>query len=244
MSRLGNSSELEEIRNAISLIDSKAILRPAPFPVIDLPIAEAVSSAAPADISPAQSSSESEYSVKDAVDSSTPLTMTAEGILVDLRLGDSFQLTTYSDISSPSVVKFSVGELGSGQSAEVDGVNPESLESSDADVSDELASGDFQKNEDDVEDVSSKEDSDTVTARGEKNDRASKAVVGVVVRSSVEASEAVALGDALATQRIISLLNLPEFSGMRAPTPARISDLLRRIRQNVVGGRTREPIVD
>ena len=36
--------------------------------------------------------------------------MTAEGILVDLRLGDSFQLTTYSDISSPSVVKFSVGE--------------------------------------------------------------------------------------------------------------------------------------
>ena len=68
--------------------------------------------------------------------------------------------------------------------------------------------------------------------------------MGVVVRSSVEASEAVALGDALATQRIVSLLNLPEFSGMRAPTPAQISDLLRRIRQNIVGGRTREPIVD
>ena len=56
--------------------------------------------------------------------------------------------------------------------------------------------------------------------------------------SSAKASKAVTEGDALATERTVGSLNLPELSGRRAPTPAQISNFLQQLRQGVVGGGT------
>ena len=143
-----------------------------------------------------------------------------------------------SSAGSEAGVGDAAGSSDAAQSAELEGGDSDGLESSDADVSDEVASDDFQQNEVDTEEISNEENSYSAATRGEMNERAPKAVVAVMVRSSDEASAAVIQGDALATQRTVGSLNLPELSGRRAPTPAQISGFLQQLRQNIVRGRT------
>ena len=63
-----------------------------------------------------------------------------------------------------------------------------------------------------------------------------KAAVAVKRIDKSEASASVMNGDALATDRAINALNLPDLSGRQAPSSSQISNFLQQLRQRVTGG--------
>ena len=154
----------------------------------------------------------------------------------EAETGDS-KAAESSDVDSSSEAEGGDPE-GSESSTETEGGDSEDAESSDADSSDESAEEDSQQEDGATADSESDDDADAAGGSGEKQDAAPKAAVAVKTMSSAEASKAVTEGDALATERTVGSLNLPELSGRRAPTPAQISNFLQQLRQGVVGGET------
>jgi hypothetical protein len=51
-----------------------------------------------------------------------------------------------------------------------------------------------------------------------------------------QAAQAVSQGDALATDRTVGALNLPELSGRRTPSPGEISGFLQKLQRQVLQG--------
>ena len=192
--------------------------------------------------------------------SSIPVSLSADGVVVELAMESSFSINSPGDDASTSAVPATtIAGDGSGEASAATGTESANTESSidsssdaSAEVGDEVAAdnqepqsdgdevaADTQETQsdgvgaDDGEAESSKDAGDASGAITPDSDQPRSPAVAVIRVSADQASLNLQNGDAVSTQRAVRGLNLPELSGRSTPSVQAISGFLQQLRQLV-----------
>ncbi|QNI83665.1 putative conserved secreted CHAT domain-containing protein [Synechococcus sp. RS9907] len=223
---------------------------------------EAAATLSPAASSGTESGSSSATDVASGSGSSSsiPVSLSADGVVVELAMESSFSMNSPGDDASSSAVPATtIAGDGSGEVSAATGTESANTESSidsssdaSAEVGDEVAAdnqepqsdgdevaADTQEPQsdgvgaDDGEAESSKDAGDASGAITPDSDQPRSPAVAVIRVSADQASLNLQNGDAVSTQRAVRGLNLPELSGRSTPSVQVISGFLQQLRQLV-----------